>query len=564
MKEKIDKVKYRSQECHLIMLGAFVLVMMYFVYIQIWQRDLYVSQGNIRFLNTIEIPATRGKIIDANGDILASSIPVVSVWSDRSLTIGAPEEKLRALAKILDMKYSELQTKLLVKRNFIPIKRQVILEKKDEIKALKIPGIQFINESKRYYPQANLFAHMVGFTNMEGVGAEGIELRYEKDLQGTPGIKTVLRNRMGQIIDDPQNFEPEKNGQDIKLTVDSRIQYLVANILRDAIKEYDAASGGAIVIDVKTGHILAMVSLPDYNPNNLQERRGSKLRNRVITDVFEPGSIIKPLVAALALDSKAITTRTLFDTGNGRYVYQGSVITDVSRHNGVLDVAGIIRRSSNIGMTMISERLTAEQMWSVFNALGLGTTPSIAFPGAASGILRPWQKWRLIEKATMSYGYGLSVSLLQIAQAYTALARGGDMITVGLGPKDDHPSTVKVFSSEVSRQIIDMMAAAVSHEGGNNVQQYSPNYRIAGKSGTARKIVNKEYSKTDYRASFVAIAPVQHPKIVVAVTIDRPLKKNYYGSVVSGPVAAKIIDGTLRYLSVPPEPPEDKTSTATQ
>jgi cell division protein FtsI (penicillin-binding protein 3) len=353
-------------------------------------------------------------------------------------------------------------------------------------------------------------------------------------------------------VEDVQAVIPPVHGQDLRLSIDSGLQFELYSALKKAREDFKATAVTGLVIDVQSGEVLALANLPTYDPNDPLARKGAALRNRAITDTFEPGSIMKPFVVALALDSGKVTTTTQFDTGRGQYRYQGAVISDVSR-NGVLDVAGILRRSSNIGMTMISERLSSKEMWTKFTELGFGRAPQANFPGVASGRLRPWDRWRPIERATMSYGYGLSASLLQIAHAYTAFARQGDMVALSLLRREGKPTSVQVYTPKVAQQIRTMLEAAAGPDGAKLAQVQG--YRVAGKSGTARKIVNGQYSKSLYRSSFVGFAPASNPRIVVAISIDEPHSKEYYGGRVAAPVFSEVVARSLRRLGVPPDVP---------
>lgn len=537
---------------------GFIALMGRALYHQGFNHDFLRNEGEKRYEAQIPLQAERGRITDRNGEFLATSVPASSIWVSPEQVLEASPEKLAALAQAISMPLAELKTKIEANKtkSFLFLKRQVSIDVSDAVRKLKIAGVNIDPESKRFYPQGALMSHVVGFTNIEDTGIEGLEKQYNAKLKGEDGSRVVIRNRLGEVIEDVNSSDsiPAQNGDNLQLTIDTRVQLIAAKALEKAIQTHKAESGGAVVIDTLTGEVLAMVSLPNYDPNNRSDRRGEALRNRVITDTFEPGSIIKPLVVALALDSGAVTKNTKFATGSGSWQYQGATITDVSKRNGTLNVAGILRRSSNIGMAMISERLRSQQMWTVFNALGFGQAPSMGFPGSAPGRLRPWERWRPIEKATMSYGYGLSVSLLQIAHAYTTLARDGDLISLSLTKNNTQPTSVQVYSPSVAKDVRAMLEGAAGAEG-SKIQAKVNGYRIAGKSGTARQIVNGQYSRSLYRGSFVALAPVSKPRIVVAVTVDKPKQGGYYGTVIAGPVIAEIIEHTLKHMGVPPDAP---------
>ncbi len=521
------------------------------LYLQGMSKDFLQRQGERRYERTLVLPATRGKILDRSGVVLASSVPARAIWAIPDDAKAMSEQDLAALAKLLEMPVKDVKARLAVEdKNFVYIKRQVSVALADEIKALKLPGIHQQAEERRFYPEGGVTAHVLGFTNIEDKGLEGVELTFNDALSGQPGSRRVIKDRLGRVVEDVRAVVPPVDGQDLHLSIDAGLQFATYSALSKAMEEHKASAAAGVIIDTRTGEILALVNLPTYDPNDRDARKGAALRNRVITDTFEPGSIMKPFTAALALDLKRITMRTIFETGNGQYRYQGSTISDVSR-NGPLDVAGVLRRSSNIGMTMISERLTSQEMWNKFTELGFGRAPQTSFPGVASGRLRPWERWRPIERATMAYGYGLSASLLQVAHAYTAFARNGDMISLSLLRREGKPASVQVYTPEIASSIRLMLEAAAGPDGAKLAQVQG--YRVAGKSGTARKIVDGQYSKSRYRSSFVGFAPVSDPRIVVAVSIDEPKGGAYYGGRVAAPVFADIVAGSLRRLGVQPD-----------
>ncbi|MEI2416920.1 penicillin-binding protein 2 [Orrella sp. JC864] len=530
------------------------------LYLQGLSTEFLQQQGERRYERTLTLPATRGKILDRNGVVLASSVPARAIWAIPEDTRPIEPPQLAALAKLLGVSVAELRGRLAdVERNFVYLKRQVPMDVAEKVKALGLPGIHQQPETRRVYPESDVSSHIVGFTSVEDKGQEGVELAFDALLSGKPGSRRVIKDRLGRVIEDVQAVNPPADGRDLHLSIDSRLQYLVYKALQDSMTEQRAAAAAAVVIDVKTGEILALANLPSFDPNRRETLRGAALRNRVLTDTFEPGSIMKPFTAALALELGRINVNTQFDTGNGRFRFQGATISDVSR-NGVIDVAGILRRSSNIGMTLISERLEAREMWDKFTEMGLGQAPNTGFPGAAAGRLRPWERWRTIEKATMAYGYGLSVSLMQMARAYTAFARDGDMVSLTLVRRDSEPTSVRIFTPELARTIRDMLEGAAGPDGAKLAQVQG--YRVAGKSGTARKIVDGRYSTSSYRSSFVGFAPVSDPRIVVAVSIDEPQAGHYYGGRVAAPVFSTIVGGSLRMLGVRPDAPFQSTVVA--
>ncbi|MCC7225988.1 MAG: penicillin-binding protein 2 [Burkholderiaceae bacterium] len=538
----------------LILIGlAFLALALRAGYLQVLSTEFLVTEGARRYERTLTLPASRGKITDRNGVVLAASIPARAVWAIPEDANEAPPAKLEQLAKLLEMTPAELRKKLADEdKTFVYLKRQVPLEAAAKISELRIPGVHQQPETRRYYPEGEVTANIVGFNNVEDQGQEGVELAFNEALSGRPGSRRVIKDRLGRVIEDVRAVNLPVDGHDIRLSIDTRIQFVVYKALQEAMTVNKAKGAAAVVIDAQTGEILALGNMPTYNPNRRESFRGGNLRNQALTDTFEPGSIMKPFTVALALELKRITTSTQFNTGGGKFFYQGATISDVSK-NGVLDPAGVLLKSSNIGMTMISERLESKEMWSRFTELGFGQAPQTGFPGAAAGRLRPWERWRLIEKATMAYGYGLSVSLLQMARAYTVFARNGDMVGLTLIKRDHEPTTTRVYSPEIAQKIRGMLEAAAGPDGAKAAMVQG--YRVAGKSGTARKIVDRRYSTSRYRGSFVGISPVSNPRIVVAVTIDEPQAGVYYGGKVAAPVFANIVGGTLRILGVKPDAP---------
>ncbi|NYT86257.1 peptidoglycan D,D-transpeptidase FtsI family protein [Pollutimonas harenae] len=545
---------WRSRLVLILLTLGFVALGGKALYLQGLSTEFLQQQGERRYERTLVLPATRGKIFDRSGSVvLASSVPVRAIWAIPEDTRKATDQQIKQVGELLGMSIKDIKGRLIDdEKNFVYVKRQVSVDIAEQIKALKVPGFHQQMEMRRFYPEGDIAAHVIGFTNIEDKGLEGVELAFNEALSGQPGSRNVIKDRLGRVIEDVRAIVPPVDGQDLMLSIDSGLQFDLYAALKKALAEHKAKAAAGVVLDTRTGEVLALVNLPTYDPNDRDDRKGAALRNRAMTDTFEPGSIMKPFTAALALDINRITTSTLFDTGNGRYRYQGSTISDVSR-NGTLNVAGILRRSSNIGMTMISEQLTSQEMWNNFTRLGFGRAPQTNFPGMASGRLRPWDRWRPIERATMAYGYGMSVSLLQIAHAYTTFARNGDMVSLTLLKRSGKPTSVQIYSPKVTGQIRSMLEAAAGPDGAKLAQVQG--YRVAGKSGTARKIVDGKYSTSLYRSSFVGFAPVSDPRIVVAVTIDEPHSNGYYGGRVAAPVFSSVVASSLRRLGVQPDAP---------
>lgn len=523
-------------------------------YHQMYNSNFLVDEGEKRYLYTQKEKASRGSIKDADGNLLAIDIQSFSLWVNPSAVIDIiTDNNIRDLSKILGVSVREIKVNLEKNKHkhFMFLKRNVSMDNYEKVKALKLDFINADKEFTRSYPSGNAFSNVLGFTGIDGHGLSGAELQLENLLKGSDGQRTVVRNRLGQVIDEvvSEDTMPVKNGEDITLTIKSKYQVIVANNLAEAIKKHGASSGAAVVVEAKTGNIVAMVSLPNYDNNEVSQRKGAALKQKSVVDSFEPGSIIKPLVMALALDAKAVKVNEQINVGNGVLVYNGKKITDVSKNGGLMTPEKIIAKSSNVGMSIISERLTAEQMHAVFSALGFGRVPDIKFPGITTGRLRPYKKWRPIEKITQSYGYGLSVSLLQMAKAYTAFANNGyvknlNMIKNEAIEKSNETYGLPVYTDGVVKSVVDMMVKAQSNTGSKLQKQILP-FKLAGKSGTSRMLVNKKYSTENYRASFIGLAPASDIKYVMAVTIENPTKNGYFGTLVSGPVVAKSLNEIL-------------------
>ncbi|MDP4609035.1 MAG: penicillin-binding protein 2 [Burkholderiaceae bacterium] len=518
------------------------------VYVQLLGNDFFQKQGEARFARNIELPASRGRVLDRNGLILASSVPAYGIWADGA-DVNNPQ--LGQLAKLLDMSKTALTER--IKRSadgFVYLKRQVDEPTRERIKALNITGVSDTKEYKRQYPEAQAAAHVVGFTNIENKGIEGIELAFNTQLSGHSGSRRVLKDRMGSIIEDLRDVIPPVNGKDIQLSIDSKVQFFAYDQLRNAVQLHNAKSGSAVVLDAQSGEVLALANYPSYDPSARQNLSGDTLRNRSITDTFEPGSTMKPFVVALALDSGVVTPQTRFETAPG-YINIGRHRISDSHEHGVLTVSEIVEKSSNVGTVKISMELPAQAMWQTFTQVGIGQKPVIPFPGAASGRLRNYESWRPVEKATMSYGYGLSASVFQLAHAYTVFARNGDIAPLTMLKTNGPVAGIPVFSPQVAAQVRTMLALATGDEGTAPKAQ-TLGYSVAGKTGTARKVEGKGYANK-YRAFFVGYAPADKPKIVVAVMIDEPRKGQFYGGLVAAPVFSQTVQNTLRIMGLQPD-----------
>ena len=543
---------WRPRFVLLALLVGFLVLCGRAFYLQAVNNSFLQAKGESRYGRVIEVPATRGRITDRNGEMLAVSTPVNAIWAIPSDAKLVPSE-VRALAGLLDMNVTELNQRLSSTRDFVYLKRQLAPNIAEKVSALKLPGVHQQREYRRYYPVGEVLAHVLGFTNVEDRGQEGIELAYEKLLAGVPGSRRVIRDRRGQIVEEAGSIRPPRDGEDIALAIDSKVQYLAYAALRDAIQLHRAKAGAAIVVDVRTGEVLALVNAPTYNPNNRVNLTGAQLRNRALTDSFEPGSIMKPFIVALALEAGKFKPTTLIDTSPGRITIGTATISDSSR-KGVLTVAEVVQKSSNVGMAKIALTFRPDEMWHLFHELGFGAPLNLGFPGEAGGRLRPAKSWRPIEQVTMSYGHGISVSLIQMARAYLAFAREGELLPLSL-IRVDEPwiQGQRIFSSQTVKEIRVMLEMAVS-PGGTAPKAQIPGYRVAGKTGTAYKLEGGAYAKK-YISSFVGFAPVSNPRLIVAVMIDEPSTAGHYGGTVAAPAFARIMEGALRTLGVAPDVP---------
>jgi cell division protein FtsI (penicillin-binding protein 3) len=542
---------WRSRVVLFVLFAAFLALAGRALWLQGVSNQFLQKQGASRYERTLELPATRGKIFDRNGIVLASSLPVKAVWAIPEDVKQSPPDKLRALAQLLDMPQADLLKKLDSDRTFVYLKRQVEMDVIAKIEKLGIDGIDTRKEYKRYYPLGEVMAHIVGFTNVEDVGQEGIELAQQKNLVGKTGSRRVIKDRLGRIVEDVGLSREPHDGRDLTLSVDSKLQYIAYNSVKEAVEKFHAKAGAAVVLDVHTGEVLALANWPTYNPNDRSHLTGEQLRNRVITDTFEPGSTLKPFTVALALDKGLIKPTTLFDTGSGRYQTGGHTIRDTHPH-GVIDVSTIIQVSSNIGTTKISELLSAQEMWEMFTKVGFGQAPRFGFPGAAAGRVRPYKSWPIVAKANMSFGQGISMSLLQLARAWLIFARDGDIIPLSFQKVTDKPVGQQVISPKTAAQIRTMVESVVSPEG-TAPQAQIAGYRVGGKTGTAQKVINGRYSQTHYVGNFAGIVPMSNPRFVIAVMIDDPQGAGHVGGVVAAPTFATLAANALRAANIPPD-----------
>ena len=552
---KLRLPAWRSRLIGLLILFGFGVLIVRAFYLQMLNDEFLQGKGESRYRRDLQINALRGRIADRNGDILAISTPMKSIWAVPAEAKLSPQQT-KQLASLLEMKPADLKKKLASEKSFVFLQRQLPPEIGERVAALGLPGIGQDQEYRRYYPAGEMTAHIVGFTGVDDKGLEGVELAFQDQLIGRAGSRSVIRDRRGQIIEDVGSIKPPQDGSDIRLALDSKIQYLAYSQLKQAVAEHKAKAGGAVVIDTRTGEILALANWPTYNPNNRARLSGAQLRNRALTDTYEPGSVMKPFPIALAIDHGKVNFNTVINCAPGRMKIGTAIISDAHPH-GDLTVAQVIQKSSNIGTAKIAAMLSPRQMWEMFNTVGFGRTPQLGFPGEVSGRLRPWKQWRPVEQATMSYGHGISVSLMQMARAYTVFARDGDLIPLTLTKSEDVDATpegaLSIFTPKTARAVRTMLEMAVQ-SGGTARKAQVAGYRVAGKTGTAYKIEGGQYVKK-YIASFVGFAPVSNPRLLVAVMIDEPGAGRHYGGDVAGPVFSGIMGSALRTLGVPPDAP---------
>jgi cell division protein FtsI (penicillin-binding protein 3) len=542
---------WRSRVVLFVLFAAFALLAGRALWLQGISNEFLQKQGEIRYARTLDLPATRGKITDRNGQVLASSMPVKAIWAIPEDVLQAPPEKIRALAKLLDMSEAELRKKLDSDRSFVYLKRQVEMDVADKIAKLDIDGIDARKEYKRFYPQGEVMTHLVGFTNVEDIGQESMELAQQKTLVGTTGSRRVIKDRLGHIVEDIGSIREPHDGTDLTLSVDSKIQYIAYTQLKEAVEKFKAKAGGAVVLDVHTGEVLALANYPSYDPNDRSKLTGEQLRNRVMTDTFEPGSSLKPFTVGLSLDTHRITPDTMFDTGPGYYVIADHTIHDTHPH-GVINVSTIIQKSSNIGTSKIALQMPPQEMWEMFTKVGFGQQPRWGFPGAVAGRVRPYKSWRPIEQANMSFGQGISVSLIQLARAYMIYARNGDIIPLSFQKVTEPPVGTQVVSAKTAEEMRTMLEL-VTQPGGSAPKAQVPGYRTGGKTGTAQKVIGGHYSQTKYVGNFVGMAPMSNPRFIIAVMIDEPGGFFHVGGDVAAPTFAALAANALRAKNVPPD-----------
>jgi len=538
---------------HLIVAGfalVFVGLGVRAAYVQVFGNEFFQRQGEIRFERTLELPPNRGRVLDRNGLILATSVVAQSVWAIPE-NIDRQHPKLPELARLLELPPAELQRRLERHPTFVWLRRQLDEAVAAQVRALGIEGIHFRQEYRRQYPEGEALAHVVGFSNVEDVGQEGIELAFNQHLSGQPGSRRVLRDRFGRVVEDVREVIPPVDGRDVQLSIDSRIQFFAFQRLREAVQQHQARGGSIVVLDARSGEVLALANYPSFNPNQRRNLSGEQVRNRALTDTFEPGSTVKPFMAALALERGLARPETLIDTGNGHLSMGRFTISDV-QELGVVTLNEAMKASSNVAIVKLAMQMQPREMWETYVRMGFGQRPQLPFPGAAGGRLRAYESWRPIEQATMSYGYGLSTSLLQLAQAYTVFARDGKLLPVTLLKSNQPAQGVPVFSAPHAQAVRHMLALSAG-PGGTAQRAQTVGFSVGGKTGTSRVQEGAGYAENRHRSFFVGLAPAEQPRVVVAVMIDEPTVGGFFGGVVAAPVFSSTVQQTLRVLGVAPD-----------
>ena len=527
------------------------------VYLNLNQGDFLRDEGNARHVRTVKSHAPRGVIRDRHGTALAMSTAIESIWID-------PREAVRErdrwfeLAAAAELDPEELARKLdeRSERSFVYLRRHVEPDVAARVRALGLAGVYVEREFRRYYPEAEAAAHVVGFTNIDGEGQEGVEFAYDEVLRGISGAKQVIQDRLGRSVEDVQNVRSAQPGRDVHLTIDLRLQSLAYRALKAAVQRHEAEAGSVVVVDTRTGEIHAMVNQPSYNPNDPAKRKGPATRNRAVTDMFEPGSTVKPFAVMAALESGMFGPQTMVDTSPG-YLKLGRNVVRDRRDLGELDVAGVIRLSSNVGVSRIALATPPDRLWDAYAGVGFGSASGSHAVGESSGILKRSRRFGEFERATLSYGYGLAVTALQLARAYTVFANGGERIDLRLEGFDANgggtPTATRVMSDATAREMLDMLEAVVDTKDGTGRRARIRGYRVAGKTGTTRKAISGGYAKRRYLSLFTGLAPVSDPRFVVAVVIDDPRGKSYYGGEVAAPVFKTVMADALRLNAIPPD-----------
>ena len=520
------------------------------VNLQVMETDFLQGQGKARFLREVRIASTRGVITDRNGEPLAVSTPVDSIWVHPGQVLEYPEN-IKPLAALLNANAEEIERKLTQRsgKEFVWLRRRLNPDVADKIRALNIPGVNLQKEYRRFYPTGEVTAHVIGFTNIDDVGQEGLELAYDSWLAGSPGSKRVIKDRKGQTVEEVELIKESDPGHDLNLTIDKRLQYLAYRELKSTVLKHGARSGSVVVLDVDTGEVLAMVNQPSYNPNDPGHDTDG-MRNRAVTDVVEPGSVMKPIAIASVLENGVAIPTTAVETSPGYTVISGHTIRDHNNY-GLLDVTGVITKSSNVGVTKLALQLEPEKMWDTYSRFGFGEATGTGFPGESAGVLRNHRRWRRLEQATISYGYGVSATPLQLAQAYAAIANGGKLRQPAFIQGSNNPP-ISAIDPEIANAVAKMLET-VTTPAGTGSRARVANYRIAGKTGTSHKASASGYAAARYVSSFAGFGPASNPRLVCVVVVNDPTGDEYYGGLVAAPLFSKVMTGAMRIMNIPPD-----------
>jgi len=535
-----------------LMLGSFAVLAGRSAQLQLVDGEFLQTQGQARHLRVVQVPAHRGMIVDRNGEPLAISTPVQSVWVNPG-EMSSSSGDLSRLAQLLELDVDHLRRLIGQRqgREFVYLRRHIAPDLAEQVTALELPGVYLQQEYRRYYPAGEVAGHLLGFTNVDDKGQEGLELAYEDWLSGEPGAKRVIMDGRRNIVENVENIRSARPGKTLKLSIDRRIQYLAYRELKAAVRKHSARSGSLVVLDSDTGEVLAMVNQPSFNPNNRTRMKASQMRNRAVTDVFEPGSTMKPFVVAAGLQSGQYRPATTIDTSPGLFRVGRHTVRDMHDY-GVLDMTGVLRKSSNVAATKIALALEPETFWESLSGTGFGVSTGSGFPGEADGYLADFHRWREIERATLSYGYGLSATAMQLAQAYGVFANDGYRVPVTLLSREEQAQRIPVFTPAVARSVRTMMESVVK-KGGTAPMAAVQGYRVAGKTGTVHKSVAGGYADDRYVSLFAGMAPASDPRLVAVVVINEPGKDEHYGGLVAGPVFSSVMAGALRLLNVTPD-----------
>lgn len=520
------------------------------VNLQVMEADFLQKQGKARHLREVKIASTRGVITDRNGEPLAVSTPVDSVWVNPGELLEYPE-KIEPLAGLINANADEIERKLTQRagKEFVWLLRRLNPEVADRIRELDIPGVYLQKEYRRFYPAGEVTSHVIGFTNIDDVGQEGLELAYDNWLAGSPGLKQVTRDRKGQMVEEAELIRESDPGKNLHLTIDKRLQYLAYRELKSTVLQHGARSGSVVVLDAESGEVLAMVNQPSYNPNDPGHDTDG-MRNRAVTDVIEPGSVMKPIAITSVLENGLAEPGTPIETSPGYTVISGHTIRDHNNY-GLLDVTGVLTKSSNVGVTMLALQLEPEQMWDTYSRYGFGEATGTGFPGESAGVLRNHRRWRRLEQATISYGYGVSATPLQLAQAYAAIANGGKVRQPTFIQGSNNPP-ISAIDPEIARAVAKMLETVPTTEGTGSRARVA-NYRIAGKTGTSHKASASGYAAARYVSSFAGFGPASNPRLVCIVVINDPTGEEYYGGLVAAPLFSEVMTGAMRILNIPPD-----------